>query len=184
MILDELMPTYDVSERHELRVRATADVVYRAARDADLTAGLVPRLLMTLRGMTRLDRVIRMADLERMGFTVVAEDPPHEVVIGLMGKFWTPGGNLCARVTREDFASGPPPGFALAGWNFSVEPVGPDESVVRTETRVRCSPGARTRFRLYWLLVRSGSGLIRRSMLRAIRARAEGAPQLNCRPDG
>jgi hypothetical protein len=31
----------------------------------------------------------------------------------------------------------------------------------------------RRRFRAYWLFVRPGSGLIRRFMLRAVRARAE-----------
>jgi hypothetical protein len=98
---------------------------------------------------------------------VVAERPPEEMVIGLVGRFWTPRGDLARRPTAESFRAGPPPGQALAGWNFTVEDRG------RTETRVWCAPDALLKFRLYWLLVRPGSGLIRHAMLRAIRRRAE-----------
>ena len=41
------------------------------------------------------------------------------------------------------------------------------------EARVRCAADVRARFRLYWLLIRPGSSLIRRIMLRAIRRMAE-----------
>src|SRR5688572_21624964 len=129
-ILDDLMPRFDVRERHEIRVRAAPDEVYAACRHADLTTGIVPRLLMTLRGMSRPDRSMRLDDLSRLGFSVVAEDPPLEVVIGLMGRFWTPAGALCDRVTTEDFRRGPRPGHALAGWNFSIDPVSSAECVV------------------------------------------------------
>jgi hypothetical protein len=118
-------------------------------------------------------RATRLADLERFGFNVVAEDPPREVVIGLMGKFWTPTGALCDRVSIDDFRRSPPAGLALAGWNFSVERVSATECLVRTETRVLCAPDARTKFRLYWMVIRPGSGVIRRSMLAAIKRTAE-----------
>ena len=34
-------------------------------------------------------------------------------------------------------------------------------------------PGTRARFRVYWTIIRAGSGLIRRDMLRAVARRAE-----------
>ena len=172
-ILNDLMPRFDVRERHGIRVAATAERAYAACRTADLTSGIVPRLLMTLRGMSGRRRTTRVPDLERFGFTVVAEDAPRELVIGLMGKFWTPGGALCERVSVEDFRRGPSPGNALAGWNFSVERLGDADCVVRTETRVLCAADARTKFRFYWMVIRPGSGLIRRSMLAAIKRTAE-----------
>ena len=54
--------------------------------------------------------------------------------------------------------------IALAFW---AEPAG-SGSILHTETRVRAvDAAARRRFRLYWLVVRPFSGLIRRRWLRA-----------------
>lgn len=201
MLLDELMPQYHVVERHHTLVRAAPSVVYAAVREADLAGGPVTRLLFVLRALPaagigmlrsprgtlaewrerRAQRGLRLADFERAGFRIVSERAPEEVVIGLLGRFWTPRGALRHDVSAETFRAGPPAGQALAGWNFSVH-AGPDGlTELRTETRVRCAPDAWPRFRLYWLIVRPGSGLIRRSMLRAIRRRAE---QTSRQPSG
>ena len=195
MILDELMPRYDVVERHRTRILAPSAAVYAAIREADLTSAPVTRTLLALRAVPaallalfrspraaiaeyherRTRRVMRLADLERAGFRVVAERANDELVLGLLGRFWTPRGDLCADVSRESFRAGPPAGMALAGWSFSVHPLRDDVTELRTETRVLCAPDVRRTFRLYWLIVRPGSGLIRHDMLRAIRRRAESA---------
>jgi hypothetical protein len=119
-------------------------------------------------------RAFRLADFEREGFHVVGERVPEELVIGLLGKFWTARGALCATLSIEDFHKGPPKGYALAGWNFTVAARPDGLTELATETRVWCAPDARVKFHAYWLLVRPGSGLIRRSMLGAIRREAEG----------
>jgi hypothetical protein len=195
VLLNDLMPSYDVVERHRILVRAAPAVVFAAIREADLGGGPLTRVLLAIRALPAAllaigrspgaaavewrarrasqGRVLRLADFERAGFRVLAEQAPWELMIGLLGKFWTPRGGLCTEVTRAHFASGPPPGHALAGWNFTVAPHGAGGSVLCTETRVRCAPDARVRFRAYWLVVRPGSGLIRRAMLRAIRREAE-----------
>lgn len=191
-LLDELMPRYDVVERHATVVHAAPAAVYAAIREADLAAGPVTRTLLVLRALPaaliafarapaaasaewrqrRARRGVRLADFERAGFRVVAERAPEELVIGLLGRFWTPRGALCD-VNAATLRAAPPAGQALAGWNFTVTARAGGGSELRTETRVRCAPDARLRFRLYWLVVRPGSGLIRRSMLRAIRRVAE-----------
>jgi len=190
------MPRYDVAERHRTVVRAAPAAVYAALREADLAGGPVPRALLALRALPaglaallqsprgalaelrarRRARAagLRLVDFERHGFRVIAERAPEELVIGLLGRFWTPRGGLCAEVTMETFRAGPPAGFALAGWNFTIDARGEAVSELRTETRVWCAPDARRKFRLYWLLVRPGSGIIRRAMLRSIRRQAEG----------
>jgi hypothetical protein len=191
VLLDEIMPRCHVVERHRTRVHADASTVYAAIREADLASGPATRWLFMLRSLPAavLDLVrpgdaahaqerpgrrgLRLADFERAGFRVVAERAPEEVVIGLLGRFWTPRGGLRDDVSIETFRTGPPPGMALAGWNFSVHEVAGGATELRTETRVWCAPDAWPRFRLYWFIVRPGSGLIRRSMLRAIRRRAE-----------
>lgn len=194
-LLDDLMPRYDVVERHRTYVRATPAEVFAAIRDADLSGGMITRSLLLVRaapaailafvrspGAARAElrerrqarRGARLADFERAGFHVVAERAPDELVIGLLGRFWTPRGSLAKSVAAADFQKDPPIGQALAGWNFTVLAREGGRCELRTETRVLCAPDARSRFRLYWLVVRPGSGLIRRAMLRAIRRHAEG----------
>ena len=194
-LLDQLMPQYDVLERHRITVRAAPDVVFRSIREANLAGGPITRALLALRAapaavvaVVRSPRtawgelrdrvsvpqgVVRLHDFEQAGFRIVAECAPHELVIGLLGRFWTPRGGLCAGVTAETFRAGPPQGLALAGWNFTVALRPDGSSELRTETRVWCATDVRWKFRLYWLAVRPGSGLIRRAMLRAIRRHAE-----------
>jgi len=195
VLLDELMPVYDVVERHQTAAHATPEQVFDAIRTADLTGDPVTRTLFAVRALpaallafarspraafnawgSRIagrHRGARLTDLEHSGFRVIAERAPEELVIGLLGKFWTPRGGLCTEVSAAHFAAGPPRGYALAGWSFAIVSKPDGGTVLRTETRVWCAPDARLRFRAYWLLVRPGSGLIRRSMLRSIRREAE-----------
>jgi hypothetical protein len=189
------MPVFDVAERHRAIVAAPPERVFAAIRTADLGGGRLTRALMALRllpaalvALTRSPhavlmelrargsnwpRGLRLAEFERAGFRAVAERAPEELVIGLLGKFWTPRGGICAGLTAAQFAVGPPSGHALAGWNFSVTPLPDGRTELRTETRVWCAPDALPKFRAYWLLVSPGSALIRREMLGAIRREAE-----------
>jgi len=190
------MPHYDVAERHRTTVHAAPDVVFRAIHKANVSGGLVTHILYALRfapaalvaairsprgawssyldRISRQNRVVHLDDLERAGFHVVAERAPEELVIGVLGRFWTVrGGPGAAAVTAETFRSPPPAGQALAGWNFSVARRRDDSSELSTETRVLCAPDVRWKFRLYWIAIRPGSGLIRHAMLRAIRRHAE-----------
>ena len=112
--------------------------------------------------------------MEAEGFALLAEAPPRELLLGVEGAFWTRGGAIRA-TNATAFRAPLPPGTARAAWNFVVEKVADGTCVLSTETRVRCCADAasRRRFRLYWLLARPGSGLIRRLMLRSIRRAAE-----------
>jgi hypothetical protein len=197
MLLDDLMPRYDVVERHRIIVRAPPTVVFSSIRAANLAGGTITRVLLALRTapaalaavgrspraawaeyrerVAARQHAVRLRDFERAGFRVVAERAPDELVIGLLGRFWTPRGGLCADIDAGTFRAGPPAGHALAGWSFTVAARPDGTSELRTETRVWCAADARWKFRLYWMVVRPGSGLIRREMLRAIRGEAEGA---------
>ena len=182
------MPKWDVRERHRLHIQARPERVYAALRTADLGGHPLVRGMLAMRaipaaladgvdGVRRLRRRaperIDLASFEANGFHVLAEDPPHELVIGLEGAFWRPTGDLRS-VSAATFRGPIPDGAARAAWNFAVTPEPRRGSVLSTETRVRIDdPAARRRFRLYWLVVRPGSGLIRHLMLRAIRNQAE-----------
>jgi hypothetical protein len=181
--LDNFLPAYDVNEVHSARVAASPEAVLAATRA--LTPREVP-LVGALMAIRRLPAILlrrkpstatRHLDepvLDRLvkgGFTPLAEGP-DEVVLGAIGRFWKPEGELL-RVSRDEFVTFDEPGFAKAVVNFHVQAVS-GGTVVTTETRIRGTDDeARRKFRRYWRIVMPGSALIRRAWLRAIRKRAE-----------
>jgi hypothetical protein len=185
-LLDEWIPEYDVVSRHETLVHARPAWVYQVAREADLGSTLLVRLLLAVRvipgliGNLLTSRPHARASggttdrrVGRIPFTLLAEDPGHEFVFGLMGQFWKPTGGIATGVTAETFRSPPAPGTAQAMWNVRVEPTA-HGSRLMTETRVRCADEAtRRRFLRYWRVVRIGSSVTRWSMLRQLKSRAE-----------
>ena len=114
--------------------------------------------------------------LERLvdgAFIRLGERPGREVALGLVGRFWTPSGGR-VKVRPDAFRDCAEPGNAKVVWTFAVEPLGTGTTRLVTETRVQCLDAAsRRRFRLYWLVVRPFSGLIRRAMLGAVAREAE-----------
>lgn len=187
MLIDEFLPQWEVRERHQIRIQATPDQVYRSLRTTDLARHPVVRGLLAMRGLpmvltdwsrlhqlrARAAQPVTLATFEEQGFRILAEDPPHELLLGLEGAFWTPRGDL-RPMDPMSFGEPIPASTARGAWNFSLAAAGVGRCVLRTETRVLTGDvAARWRFRLYWLLIRPGSGLIRRLMLRAIRTEAE-----------
>ena len=179
-LLDDLIPRYEVRSRHCIPVAATPAIVYRAARDADLGRPALVRILMGLRIVPALlwtvlrhspsprNRVTSERSVGAAPFTLIAELPGEEFVLGIMGRFWTPTGGVVP-ATAERFREPPPAGLAQAFWNFRVTASG-SGTELSTETRVRCGDEVTGRkFASYWRIVRPGSSLIRSSMLRHIR---------------
>ena len=190
MLIDAYLPVYDVSERHSVLIKASPQCVYAVLRTADLADFPPVRLLLRLRALpaalrgggsgwhklrTQMAGSVQLRTLEKQGFAVLAEEPAAELLIGLVGVFWTLRGGLRS-VDSATFRGPQLPGTARAAWNFSLEQSGDGGCRLSTETRVQCAdPASLKRFRLYWFFVRPGSGLIRRFMLRAIRSEAESA---------
>jgi hypothetical protein len=191
-LLETLLPRAqaDARERHHTRVQAPPDAVMAALWRADL-GGPIVRALLALRALpaaladarsarrrvaallTR--RGLTLGDLQRTGFVRLGERPGREVVLGLTGRFWTPGGGLLP-TDPATWSAGPPAGTAQAAWSFSVS-VDDGATRLETETRVRCADAAARRaFGRYWLLVRPFSGLLRQRMLRSVRREAERRP--------
>lgn len=171
LLIDQWLPGYDFRESHEIRVRAPAATALRAVRELDLARSPVVRLLFRLRGMPGSTLTVR--GMEEKGFVVLDEAPDREFVLGLIGRFWTPGGDLQS-FAPDEFTRHDTPGYARAAWNFRVEPA-PGGCRLGTETRIACNdPRSRRKFAIYWFVVRPFSGLIRREMLRLARGSAEG----------
>ncbi len=187
MQLDAWMPAYDFSERHATLVRAPAEVVYRAVQELDWSRLPLVRFLMALRALpalvvsprATLRRTPRASEPARhpllalAGSVLLCDDPPREIVIGLTGRFWrTSGGGAPTEVAT--FRGAPPPGHARVAMSFYLEPLPGGVTRLSTETRIRCADEASRRaFGWYWRVIRPGSGLIRRAMLRALKGAAE-----------
>jgi CTP:molybdopterin cytidylyltransferase MocA len=173
-LLDELMPRYDVSATYDTVIEAPVSEVYRAVLETDLAGSLVARVLMAIRSLGRqAASSFRFGQLPARGaFFALANDPPREVVAGVVGRFWAIDGTV-ADADRSSFEAPLPPGMAKAAWSFRVDDHA-GGALLTTETRVFCSDDdARRHFLRYWTLVGPFSGIIRREALRLIRAQAQ-----------
>jgi hypothetical protein len=106
-------------------------------------------------------------------FGSLGDEPGDEVAIGMIGQPWKLAGGETRRFERpEEFRAVAEPGYVKAAMNFRFEAQG-DGTLLTTETRVPASDPVRRRFGRYWLVIRPGSGLTRRSWLQAAKRRAE-----------
>ena len=182
MLIDDWMPAWDVHERHETRIRAGREQVWARVRALDFGHSGVIRTLFALRSLPGLLTAAgrrkmldaRRGGLLRAGFRVLDEAEGDELVLGVVGRFWRPGGGIL-RVAPEEVRGFDQPGYAVGVWNFSLTDGGDGDGVtLATETRVRCTDAASRRsFRRYWRLIGPFSGLIRREMLKSIRRAAQ-----------
>jgi hypothetical protein len=116
-----------------------------------------------------------LAQMLALGYRVLHEEPGREVVVGAVTRPWEP--NVTFRgVPAADFRAFEEPHYVKIVWTLRVEPVGPHETICRTETRVATTDGvARARFRWYWARFSPGIVLIRWMLLRQVKADAERA---------
>ena len=133
-------------------------------------------LLFRLRGIPAgrfAPNCFTLDDFLKMRFILLGEKPNEELLLGLVGRFWTASGEL-RRLDAEGFRSFNEQGYAKAVWNFSLAGQRDGSVLLETETRVYClDQMSRRRFRLYWLVVGPFSGLIRREVLQAVKRSAE-----------
>lgn len=177
MRLDDALPQWDRRERHRLFCGAPPAVVMEAAERVTWREVPIFRALLAARalGRSRLAADAPVLDwFTGAGFAVLAR-AEDELVVGAI-----------ERVSRREPVVRPPrpdvatfrgfdePGCVKIGFNFRYA-----DGTLTTETRVRATDArSRRLFGLYWLLIRGGSGLIRRVWLAAIRRRARLAEAL------
>ncbi|MFY9607449.1 MAG: hypothetical protein WAU45_02395 [Blastocatellia bacterium] len=182
MLIDEILPRYDTVERHQIKIMAPAHIVYEAVRELDLSDSRVVRLLFRLREAPGVCRAksrdtrrlgLTLRDLVASGFIILGERANEEIVLGLVGRFWSASGNI-KRMDAEAFNAFASPGFAKAAWNFSISQDEAGATKLATETRVLClDDSSRRKFKLYWALIAPFSGVTRMAALRSIKRAAE-----------
>ncbi len=184
MLLDDLMPKYQFSEVHSVRLSVSPERALNAMKQ--VTPGEMPlvRVLFAIRSLPAIVAGKRGLPTARtaplydqmldFGFVVLGEEPGREVVCGVIGQMWKVGGTIAAIRDAAEFAAFARPGYAKAAMNLSVAAVD-GWTELRTETRVIATDtAARRGFGRYWRVIRPGSAAIRRSWLQAAKRRAKG----------
>lgn len=179
MLIDDFLPEYDFNERHETVVPTPIHAVRQALEEWRPSQSFLWRWLPRLRGLGSPEGTVR-EELLNAGFLCLAESD-EEVVYGQAGRFWAPNERaaMVSPRTVEEFRRLADPRFAVAVMNILIAPHVSGRGIhLFTETRVRClGASSRRRFRLYWLVIRPFSGLLRGAMLRGIKAATRKARQ-------
>ncbi|GAA4433952.1 hypothetical protein GCM10023148_40080 [Actinokineospora soli] len=170
MTLDDVLPHFQFSERHEIAVGAAPDPLAAVERVTYREVPLFRALLFAgSLGRTRLpaDRPF-LAHLTSGGFTVLSRTPDALVVGAVVRTGGAAGPVPLGDAPAAAFRAAEEPGCYKVAFDFRVR-----DGVLRTETRVLATDEeTRRKFRWYWRLIRLPSGLIRAEWLRATRKRA------------
>jgi len=188
-LLDRALPDYAETIVRQAVVHASPETTFAAIQRTNLMDPLV-RVLFSLRELpmriaARIGsrplpprmRSVTFADLlgPDSGMAVVGVDPGHEMVVGSIGRFWEKDYGP-QRFAPEQFTTFREPGYAKLAMDFTVEPLGASESVLRYEARTQpTDDDGRRRFQRYWRVIRPGVGVVMARALSRIRAEAERA---------
>lgn len=176
--INEFLPEYDFGAVYEICIDAPSALVYEHMLASDFYGAPIVRLLMSLRTGKRVRQNQALGAMFRRcqgsGFFILADVAGEELILGVAGKFWRPDGGRCLELRAADFVEFARPGYAKAVMNFRVRPDGLRGTVLSTETRIQCCDrDARWKFRIYWALIERFSGVIRKALLRQIKAECE-----------
>lgn len=174
--LDRVLPQFDRSERHQIRVQASCEMVRRAVDNVTFSDIRGFQTLMSLRAMRKVEAkprpVLASMTGPGAGFTLLARTD-GEFVAGNIGRPWK-NERPAPIAGSEDFRSFSGTGYAKVAFNMLVEPAEPGWCNLTTETRVLATDEAsRGAFTRYWRVVYPGSALIRVLWLDAIQRRLQ-----------
>ncbi|MEQ8733490.1 MAG: hypothetical protein RIC29_01085 [Rhodospirillaceae bacterium] len=174
--LNSLLPEYQFSEHHTTVVLGKPDQVFDAVEAMDLSDSRIARVLMRLwRIPAKMvsnkvsDRNMSVAD-----FLPLVRTPPTDLARGLIGGRNAPADK--STIDADVFRAFDEPGCIKLVWAFWLTDLGDDRVRVDTATRVLCTDNKTLRaFRIYWLIIRPWSGLIRMRLLASIKRNTEAA---------
>lgn len=167
------------SDHREIVIAAPADLVFFEATRLNLQALPLVRAIFRTRAWVMgdtLEPVAKplgiVAETMVLGWELLAHTPCRSMVMGAAARPWAR--NVTFRTIPSDqFAAFAEPGYVKIVWTLEAEPIGPERTRFRTETRVApTDDAARRRFFWYWLAFGVGIRVIRWSMLRELRRKA------------
>ncbi len=178
--IGSFIPAPDRAHRHEIEVRAPAELVFEVAEQFDLGSLRAVRAIFWLRAKLLRAKVPPprhmgglVEAMTRIGWGILAREPGRLVVLGSVTEPW---------LADVKFRALPPDGFAAftgttqvkIAWTLEATPLGPARTRFGTETRaVATDEEARRRFSRYWRIFGAGIVLIRLLLLPAVRREAE-----------
>lgn len=180
-LMKRALPDFDFSEQHEVFIRAAPGRVLDLVPEVDPTADPIIRNAMLLREMParmigllggtdspRSRPVLQLADFVNLGRL-----DDREVAFGLAGRFWRIDYGLVRVPSADEFLSWQEDGTAKVVIGFAANRV-PNGVRLVTRTEIACLDRKALReFRIYWLVIRMVSGLLRQRWLGRIKAAAE-----------
>jgi hypothetical protein len=158
MLQDKFLPVFQFQEKHRIVIATPKELIYPLIENFDFRDSWLIKLLFTLRGLTD-DMTVKKGLLRNKFIELERND--DEVILGLVGQFWKPDGNL-KDIAAADFTGFTKPGFLKATWNFVLIAQSPSQTILETETRIQGMDAMATRkFSLYWFVIKPFSGIIR-----------------------
>ena len=180
--IDEFAPVFHFREHHTITIAAPPDRVFAAIKAVSADEIALFNLFTRIRRFGRpgpesiLNAPGRQPILDvavRSGFLLLAEQPPREIVVGVV-VVAPPGTRRPGAFAGDDYKRLTQAGFAKATMNFLVEDLRNGSCRVDTETRIFATDHvALARFTRYWRVIFPGSSILRSTWLRAVKARAE-----------
>ena len=196
MLIDDLMPVYDVSHAVATVVDADVATTWDALMEVDLLEVGRKRPAVALLGALRMlpdvaaqllhgnrsprPDSMRLRDLTTIplgagGWILLGRREREEIALGLIGRFWRPVIEFANVKSAAEFRSFDEPGFARTIYALSVQALGPRQTLLCGVMRTSTTDGyARRWFRRYWTLgVGSGAHVLVNGLLDVTREIAE-----------
>jgi hypothetical protein len=182
--LDRLLPSYNHRESHSRYIAASPADVWHGLQQVSWAELALARPLLALRALpARLTGsrppwrqpgpIVANLPIANLPIALLAEEHGRELVFAGALRPWRRGDRPPPRLDRDRFLRFGDPGWVKVAMDIRLarERAG---TRLTTETRIHATDRrARRVFAAYWLLIRPGSGLVRRELLRAIARRAE-----------
>jgi hypothetical protein len=197
MLVDELMPVYDVSDGVATIVEADRKTTWGALMEVDLIDVGRKRPWVAILGALRIlpDVVghllhgelpaqppehLRLSELATLppdqgGWVLLGRHEEDEIALGLVGKFWRPVIEYGRPSSPAEFVVFSEPGFAKTIYALSVRSLEPRRTLLTGVMRTATTDAhARRWFRRYWTSgVGSGAHLLVNGLLDVTRDMAE-----------
>jgi hypothetical protein len=172
--IDDYLPVYQFKERHEVFVDKTPAALLDVVMDPEVATDPWMRTFIKIREFPArlLDKFGISGALKNQApfgidnFLMLGRNADHEIVFGLLGKFWRPDYGIVSVPSPAEFHGFNQAGVAKLVLNFSAKVMDDGRTKLTTETRIFCNDRQSTIYlTLYWCLIRPISGLIRRRLL-------------------
>ncbi|UNC51210.1 hypothetical protein [Enterobacter huaxiensis] len=172
------LPQFQFHEKHRTVIHTDhPETILPLIANFDVRQDPVIRRLMSLRQIPqkflRNPQSNAIGDFGLHSFTLL-KSSASELCYGLIGQFWRTDFGLEDVPDASAFQTPAAPGSAKLLLRYRITELVPGQHELCTETFVNC-PDRSTRLRMtaYWLVIRAGSGWIRKRTLKAVRENIE-----------